>query len=170
MEFGLTTLEDTLAIQKKVIDSVKEKVSEEEVEFPQLYLEFSGKIRKTKLKYRKKEEPELREMRDEDALLLAPFLSDAGPCVSLGFWLYHSQSVHLPFSTSISIPTSAALVTYPIQWPLANIHVLPSDHSPHQSLLWGSHFQPSGSGLRRMTRPLRLQGQVLKCFRCLLTA
>ena len=85
MEFGLTTLEDTLAIQKKVIDSVKEKVSEEEVEFPQLYLEFSGKIRKTKLKYRKKEEPELREMRDEDALLLAPFLSDAGPCVSLGF-------------------------------------------------------------------------------------
>ena len=46
MEFGLTTLEDTLAIQKKVIDSVKEKVSEEEVEFPQLYLEFSGKIRK----------------------------------------------------------------------------------------------------------------------------
>ena len=46
MEFGLTILEDTLGIQKKMIDPVKEKVSEETVEFPQLYLEFSGKIKK----------------------------------------------------------------------------------------------------------------------------
>ena len=37
MEFGLTTLEDTLGTQKKVIDPVKEKVSEETVECPQLY-------------------------------------------------------------------------------------------------------------------------------------
>ena len=46
MEFGLTILEDTLGIQKKMIDPVKEKVSEETVEFPQLYSEFSGKIKK----------------------------------------------------------------------------------------------------------------------------
>lgn len=56
-------------------------------------------------------------------------------------------------------PSQLLLVTHPIQWPLANTHVPPSDHSPHQSLLWGSHLQPSSSGLRRMTLPLYSRGK-----------